>query len=95
MGWSPFRPLISLTLVLIRDILVGLATELGLDPESAGSVVHGHDHLDELDLVGFGECLVVEQVRKLGLGADEVRLASFTLDAAKDFEQLGPFPKYR
>ena len=34
--------------------------------------VHGHDRLDELDLVRLRELLVVEQARELGLGLDEV-----------------------
>lgn len=50
-----------------RNVLVRFPTELGLHAEGARRIVHGHEHLDELDLVGLGELLVVEQVRQLRL----------------------------
>lgn len=74
------------------DVLVRLARELGLDLERAGSVVSGHDELDELDLVSLGELGVVEEVAELGLGGDCVRLAGLALDTAEGGQEAGPVP---
>ena len=56
--------------------------------------MHGHDHLDELDLIRLGELLVVEKGRKLGFRTDKVGLASLAFNAAHNFKKFCPFPKY-
>ena len=79
----------------LGSVLVGEPGQLGLDLERTGRIVHGHDHLHELDLVAARELLVVEQARELGLGADGVRLAGEALSAAEGLEERGPVPTYR
>ncbi len=76
----------------LRSVLVGLPAELGLNLQSARSVVLLHDQFDQLDLVGAGESLVIQKSRELVLGVDRVRLAVLAFLATEGLENLGPPP---
>lgn len=76
-----------------RDVLVSFPAELGLHAEGARRIMHGHEHLHELNLIGLGELLVVEQIRQLCLCLDGVGLARLAFDTAERREKGGPIPK--